>query len=49
MIVVQQTKVSPLQHYDTLGYLVALIIIINIFLVYRVSKIIKARKAAANP
>lgn len=45
MIVVQQTKVSPLQHYDTLGYVVSLIIVINIFLVYRVSKIIKARKS----
>ncbi len=43
MIVVQSTKTSPLQHYDTLGYVVAVIIMINIFFVYRVSKIIKAR------
>lgn len=43
MIVVQQTKTSPLQHYDTLGYVIAVIILINIFMVYRVSKIIKAR------
>lgn len=49
MIVVQQTKTSPLQHYDTLGYVVAAIIIINIFLIYRVSKIIKAKKPSANP
>lgn len=41
LIVVQQTKTSPLQRYDTLGYVVAVIIMINIFLVYRVSKIIK--------
>ena len=43
LIVVQQTKTSPLQHYDTLGYVVAVIIMINIFLVYRVSRIIKSR------
>ncbi len=44
MIVVQKTKTSPLQHYDTLGYVIAVIIIINIIMVYRVSKIIKAKQ-----
>jgi predicted MFS family arabinose efflux permease len=44
MIVVQETKTSPLQHYDTLGYVIVVIIIINIFMVYRVSQIIKARQ-----
>ena len=44
LIVVQSNKSSPLQHYDTLGYVVAVIIMINIFLVYRVSRIIKARE-----
>jgi predicted MFS family arabinose efflux permease len=44
MIVVQKTKTSPLQHYDTLGYVIAVIIIINIVMVYRVSKIIKGRQ-----
>lgn len=48
MIVVQQTKTSPLQHYNTLGYIIAGIIIINIALVYRVSKIIKERQLANN-
>ena len=43
MIVSQQTKTSPLQHYDTLGYVIVVIIIINIIMVYRVSKIIQAR------
>jgi len=43
IIVVQKTKTSPLQHYDTLGYVIAVIIVINIIMVYRVSKIIKAR------
>ena len=44
MIVVQKTKTSPLLHYDTLGYVIVVIIIINIFMVYRVSNIIKARQ-----
>ncbi len=44
MIVVQKTKTSPLQHYDTLGYVIVVIIIINIIMVYRVSKIIKSKQ-----
>ena len=44
MIVVQKTKTSPLQHYDTLGYVIVVIILINIIMVYRVSKIIKANQ-----
>ena len=43
IIVVQQTKTSPLQHYDVLGYVVSSIVVINIFMLYRVNKIIKAR------
>ncbi len=41
MIVVQKTKTSPLEHYDTLGYVIAGILIVCIFMVYRVNKIIK--------
>ncbi len=48
MIVVQKTTTSPLQHYDTLGYVIAVIIIINILMVYRVSKIIKGRQQGNN-
>ena len=48
MIVMQKTKTSPLQHYDTLGYVIVVIIIINIIMVYRVSKIIKAKKQDDN-
>ena len=44
MIVVQQTKTSPLQHYDTLGYLIVIIIIVNIIQVYRVNNLVKAQK-----
>src|SRR5678816_2294854 len=36
MIVVQKTKTSPLQHYDTLGYVIVVIIILNIIQLYRV-------------
>lgn len=44
LIVVQKTKTSPLEHYDTLGYLIVVIIIANIIQVYRVSNLIKAQK-----
>jgi predicted MFS family arabinose efflux permease len=47
MIVVQKTTTSPLQHYDTLGYVIVVIIILNIIMVYRVSKIIKAQQHLA--
>jgi predicted MFS family arabinose efflux permease len=42
MIVVQKTKTSPLEHYDTLGLLIVAISIVGIFLVYRVSQLIKS-------
>ncbi len=44
MIVVQQTKTSPLEHYDTLGYLIVVIIIANIIQIYRVNSLIEAQK-----
>jgi hypothetical protein len=43
MVVVQKTKFSPLEHYDTLGFVVVGITLACIFFVYRVSKLIKAR------
>jgi predicted MFS family arabinose efflux permease len=43
LIVVQQTKTSPLQHYNTLGYVIVVIIIANIFQMYRVSTLLKAK------
>jgi predicted MFS family arabinose efflux permease len=45
MIVVQQTKFSPLEHYNTLGYVIIVISTISIFLLYRVSEMIKKGKA----
>ena len=41
MIVVQKTPHSPLEHYNTLGYVIVFIILANIWMVYRVSKIVK--------
>lgn len=43
MVVVQKDKFSPLEHYDTLGILITIILIIAIYMVYRVSKIVKRR------
>lgn len=47
MIVVQKTKTSPLQHYDTLGYVIVVIIFANIFMMYRVSNVIKKQNQSA--
>lgn len=49
MIVVQQTKTSPLQHYNTLGYVIVIIIIANIIQVSRVSNLIKAQQHNDKP
>ena len=46
LIVVQKTKESPLRHYDILGYVIVVIIILNIIQLYRVSNLIKAQKHA---
>lgn len=46
MIVVQQTKTSPLQHYNTLGYVIVVIIVANIFQMFRVSNLLKRKKHA---
>ncbi|MEO7978490.1 MFS transporter [Flavobacterium sp.] len=41
MIVVQNDKFSPLEHYSTLGYIIIGISILTIVLMYRVSKLVK--------
>ncbi|MDX2045139.1 MAG: MFS transporter [Chitinophagaceae bacterium] len=41
LIVVQKTKTSPLEHYDTLGYVIVILIIANIIMMYRVSSLVK--------
>lgn len=40
-IVVQKDKFSPLEHYDTLGFIIIGISFVTIFLLYRVSKLVK--------
>ncbi len=45
MIVVQHTKTSPLEHYDTLGFVITGIILLSIFLIYRVGRIIRSRRS----
>lgn len=45
MIVSQKDKFSPLEHYDTLGWVIVGLTIPCIYLVYRVSAIVKAKLA----
>ncbi len=44
MIVVQEHKSAPLQHYDIVGYLVIVISILSIYLLHRVAKNISVTK-----
>lgn len=46
MIVVQKTKTSPLEHYNTLGYVIVFLSIISVYMVYRVSNMTKKKNAA---
>lgn len=48
LIVSQETKTSPLEHYDTLGYVVAAVILICIYFLYRVSLLAKKREHEKN-
>lgn len=43
VIVVQKDKVSPLQHYNTLGYIMVVVSVISIFMVYRISELVKKK------
>lgn len=49
MIVVQKTEFSPLEHYNTVGYVIVVISIISIFLMYRVSKLATGQGGKALP
>lgn len=44
LIVVQKTKVSPLEHYNTLGYVIVVLSLVAIYMMYRVSVIVKAEQ-----
>lgn len=48
LIVVQKTKTSPLEHYNTLGYVIICLSAISVFLISRVSRMIKAQRSAAS-
>ncbi|MEY2800101.1 MAG: hypothetical protein RI934_1089 [Bacteroidota bacterium] len=50
MIVVQQTKTSPLENFNLLGYVILVLLAVNILMVYRLSKIVKVKiaKSAEN-
>jgi predicted MFS family arabinose efflux permease len=46
-VVVQPSKTSPIQHFNTLGYIMVVTVLICIYLVYRVSELIKKRNRDA--
>jgi predicted MFS family arabinose efflux permease len=46
LIVVQKDKFSPLEHYNTLGYVIVVISIISMVLMYRVSQMVKRKQRA---
>lgn len=43
MIIVQKDNFSPLEHYDTLAMIASSIMLVTIFLVYRVSKVVEGK------
>jgi predicted MFS family arabinose efflux permease len=43
MIVVQKDKFSPLDHYNTLGYIIVCITILSVYLLSRVSSLVKRK------
>jgi predicted MFS family arabinose efflux permease len=45
VIVVQKNKFSPLEHYNTLGWVIVGITMLCIYMVYRVSKLVKKKYA----
>ena len=49
MVVVQKTKFSPIEHYDTVGFVVVAVTLISIFLMYRVNQLAKKKPATAPP
>ena len=46
MIVVQKDKFSPLEHYNTLGYIIVGITTVSIFMLYRVSVMVKKKTSS---
>ncbi len=48
-IVMQQSKTSPLEHYDTLGIIVAGLIAFSIYLIYNVNRIVDRKISQHKP
>jgi predicted MFS family arabinose efflux permease len=48
-IVIQKDKFSPLEHYNTLGYIIVGITVIAVILLSRVSRMVKLNAASAKP
>ncbi|MBP9070465.1 MAG: MFS transporter [Bacteroidia bacterium] len=44
LIVHQQTKTSPIEHYDILGYVVSFVILICIYFLWKVSEVVKKKE-----
>jgi predicted MFS family arabinose efflux permease len=49
MVVVQKTKTSPLEHYNTLGYVIVSLSAVCVYMIYRVSNMIKAQPKPIYP
>lgn len=49
MIVIQKDKFSPLEHYNTLGYIIIGITVISVFMIYRVNRLVKNKLKKAQP
>ncbi|KIC96277.1 MFS transporter [Flavihumibacter solisilvae] len=49
MIVAQKDQYSPLEHYNTVGYVVMTITLVSIFLIFRVHRLIKSKMSSVNP
>jgi predicted MFS family arabinose efflux permease len=44
-IVHQETKTSPLENYDVLGYVIAVVTLLTVFLMWRVNQLAKSKDA----
>ncbi|TCC94337.1 MFS transporter [Pedobacter frigiditerrae] len=49
LIVVQETKYSPLENYNVVGYVIIVITLISIFLMSRVSKMVSEKSPKVHP
>ncbi len=47
MIVVQHDKFAPIEHYDTLGYVIVGITFVSIYMIYYISELVKRNNAVA--